>query len=170
MPPLHFRSVIGRKRTAERKRIAEMFLSRKIGQSDSYICKCGTRRKRSDISHANMISHIRTAHNDDDEILQAGEEPTKLIVDSYFINKLKIHYQGWIELIISEVQLFSCIEREGYRIQSKFYSCSVGTLMRHLRRLTTLVEQKVAALFSEKISSVFDGCTTSSVHYLACFD
>lgn len=77
-------------------------------------------------------------------ILEAGEEPKQLSVDSYFINKNATHHHGWNEFIIRDLQPFSCIKREQYRSESKFYSLSVDTLVRYLPRLTKLVEQNVA--------------------------
>lgn len=90
-------------------------------------------------------------------------------INRHLINKNARHYHSWIDFIVGELQLFSCIEREGYHRHSKYDFFSVDTLMKYFPKLTALVEQKVAALLPEKIALVFDGWKTGSVHYFACF-
>lgn len=70
-----------RKGTSEENRLVEIFFTRDSANADYYIYRCGMRRKRSRTSYTNMISHIRTAHNDNDVVLQDVEEPTKANVD-----------------------------------------------------------------------------------------
>lgn len=160
---------MGRTRASDGRRLAELFFTKDSNNNGYWKCRCGVKRKKSNSSYANLLSHIRTSHQDYEELLSADGDVSQCQIDRFFLSSTSKSYFGWFDLVINGLLPFSFVENPVARLHFKHPPISLSTLMRHLPRLTELVEAKVAALLPPTFAIVFDGWSTASTHYLSVF-
>ena len=78
-------------------------------------CRCGSRRKKSGSSYANLVSHVRFAHPDFEELLCADPNETKNRIHQFFSNSKATVMCGWVRFIIVFLLPFSYVENNEVR-------------------------------------------------------
>jgi len=140
--------------------------------SNKFKCKCGvTRSQDLKKGYINLISHIKTNHPDWEEVMSSKKSFNKS--QSLFINQKASTYYSWLRWIILDCHPFSFVERPLTRQYSNLENVSVDSLMKYLKLLTEVVEEKVAASLPEQFGLIIDGWTEGTTHFfglVACFE
>ena len=156
-------------RTGKGKRVSELFFTRCPTNADVYVCRCGTKRKRTGSSYQNLTSHVQTAHPNYMDLIECDEKLTQAQLDKYFTTAKSKHLYGWIDFVVNGLLPFHYVEKLIIRKHLKHEPPSLDAFMKYLQLLTEHVEMKIKNLLHSKLALVFDGWTVGSTHYLAVF-
>ena len=124
------------------RRITELFFTRETPESNVYICKCGTERKKTSSSFQNLVSHVVSAHPDYNEIHSAANSNDQLLMEKFFTTSKSSSLCGWFDLVINAQLPFSFVENTMAKPHVRREHCSLSTFMRYLSLLTKAVEKK----------------------------
>lgn len=139
------------------------------GSSNVYVCVCGTRRKKTGTSYANLLSHLCSDHPGFEKFLNVSRDPTQSEINDLIRPKKALQYFGWYDLIINALLPFNTVEKEPVRRNFKHKPMSVDTFMEHLPTLTQRVEKKIQAILPDKFALVLDGWSDGATHYVGVF-
>ena len=109
----------------------------------SYICKYGTRSKRTGSSYANLISHVRTAHPEYKELVNVEYSETQRKMQEFIGTTKAGNIYGWFDLIINRLLSFSIIENRLFRQHVEHKPISVSSFTKYLPQLAESVEAKI---------------------------
>ena len=151
------------------KRISSLFFTRENNESTMYVCKCGTRLRRTGTSYSNLVSHIRTAHPECISLMHPDSTVTQKRIHEFFSTSKAGNLYGWFDLIITGLLPFYYTESALFRLNIKHGAISLKKFTRYLPRLVELVEKKVAHQIPDKFALVFDGWSCNLRHYLAIY-
>lgn len=149
------------------RRICNIFFT--PGPDNYWQCKCGTRRKKVGSSYENLMSHVRTAHPDYQELLKNGASVSEDQISFYFASKKSNSYYGWLDLIINELLPFSFVEKPIARKHIKHDPICLNTFMKYMKKLTVHVEHRLSNILPEKFALVFDGWSAGQTHFVGIF-
>ena len=151
------------------RKVAELFFNKVNDDTDMWQCRCGKKRKRSNKSYENLLSHIRSAHKGYEKLMVGDLTQQQTQISSFFNSDVAQNYFGWFNYIINGLKPFSDVESAVVRESMHFKPMSLSTFMRYLPRLVALVEKKISNLLPNKFAIVFDGWTAGTTHYLGVF-
>lgn len=151
------------------RKVAELFFNKVNDDTDMWQCRCGKKRKRSNKSYENLLSHIRSAHKGYEKLMVGDLTQQQTQISSFFNSDVAQNYFGWFNYIINGLKPFSDVESAVVRESMRFKPMSLSTFMRYLPRLVALVEKKISNLLPNKFAIVFDGWTAGTTHYLGVF-
>ena len=151
------------------RRVAELFFTKQSEHSDTYLCRCGTKRKRCGTSYQNLLSHVQTAHPDHIDLLTSDSDVSQERMDAYFKTSKSAHIYGWIGYLVNGLLPFSHVQKPHIRKHIIHQSISLTTFKKYLHALTESVEHKITSLLPTKFSLVFDGWSCDTTHYLCVF-
>lgn len=158
------------------KRVRDEFYTKLNSESNTYVCKCGCKRKVSGHGYTNLVDHVRRDHPDElrDFLAAVGKGEVSISSastkgHSIFFRKQTVHLHGWIHFVVMGLQPFSIVSNPVLCQHTKYDTITLPTLNKYLGRLTKAVEVKISKLLPEKFSIVLDGWTSSSTHYVAIF-
>ena len=154
-------------RTRNGKSVSEIFFTQYPTNADDYVCRCGTKRKRTGSSYQNPTSHVQTAHANYMDLIECDEEITQAQLDKYFTTAESKNLYGWIDFVVNGLLPFHYIEKLIIRKHLKHEPPSLHTFMKYLQLLTEHVETKMKNQLPSKLALVFDAWTVCSNHYLA---
>jgi len=123
-------------------------------------CKCGKLRKAGR-GYGNLLSHVRKEHptalttlyEDSSQMSTTSNKETF----SLFFSKKTVQIRGWIDYVVLGLQLFNVVENNVHRRFAKFDAISLSSLMKYLKLLTIVVEEKIAKCLPSHFALVFDG-------------
>ena len=151
------------------RKVAELFFNKVNDDTDMWQCRRGKKRKRSNKSYENLLSHIRSAHKGYEKLMVGDLTQQQTQISSFFNSDVAQNYFGWFNYIINGLKPFSDVESAVVRESMRFKPMSLSTFMRYLPRLVALVEKKISNLLPNKFAIVFDGWTAGTTHYLGVF-
>ena len=125
------------------KQVAELFFTQE-NNSNVYVCRCGTRRKRTGTSYQNFFSHLQTAHGSCIEKLTSGDSLSQSHLNDYFVTSKSGHLFAWIDYIMSRLLPFSFVEKAVIRKHILIKPYSLNTFMKYMTLLIELLELKIA--------------------------
>ncbi len=166
------------------KSVRDAFFRRENESSNVWICKCGATRKLSGTSYSNVVSHVRSDHPKEYQVLvdelsmksTAENNVTKpesstitAEAKQFFYRRRTTHIFGWFEFVVDGLQPFSVVENPTFLKQSRFDPISRKTLAKYLEALSSSVEEKIAQILPDKFAIVFDGWSCGDTHYVAVY-
>ena len=151
------------------KRVSDVFVSPDPANASKFICRCGTRRKKSGSSYQNLLTRVQSAHPGLLRIISIDDDMCQAQLDSYFSTARSKHLFVWIDLIVNNLLPFYFVTKKEIRKQVKYEPTSLKTSMKYIGKLTETKKEKISSLLPDKLALVFDGWTSCSTHYLAVF-
>ena len=139
------------------KRVCPLLFTRESPTSSMYVCKCGTKRKRSGTSYNNLLTHVQSAHPNAYRTILADNSTAQCELEDYFCTSKSSQLYGWMDLVINSLLPFSFVESPKIRKHVKHESISVNTFMKYLALTTEIVEEKIAVILPDAFALVFDG-------------
>lgn len=167
------------------KRIRDIFFSQGPDDSNSWVCKCGRKRRVTGTGYSNFISHVRDCHKFEYEAACNGavsrdngnqtneistQEKHSEISDSSFLWKpLTVNICGWMELIVDNLLPISSCENSKLLPHVKYDKVDTDTFKKYLKLLTKLVEKKIKSQLPDKFCLTFDGWSHQGTYFIALF-
>lgn len=159
------------KATPKGKQLARLFFNKKNCAGDRWICDvCNASVSQSSSGYTNLCHHVNAHHKDmiDDRIRQCSQRPSKYFQSLSYSAKTQ-SVLAWMECVIMGLHPFSFCEQKVIRRDFRRFIISVDALMRYMRLLTKIVDEKVKAILPDHFPIVFDGRTGGHSHYVSVF-
>ncbi len=97
------------------KRVADLFFTRDTTDSNLFVRRCGTPRKRSGSSYQNLLSHVQTAHPNYVEVLLSGRDLTQRQMEIFFATNKSKNLVGWMDFVDNGLLPFHFVEKKEIR-------------------------------------------------------
>ena len=153
--------------------IRDAFYTRSIEDPSYWICKCGSRRKKTGTGWTNLVTHVLNQHPDEYSSLQNAESKRDTAkresLPFKFYKRKTINIHGWLKLISSCNQPFNVCEIKQYIDHMKYEKIDVDTLKKYGHELVKTIEQKIKFMLPDKFAIVFDTWTQGTTKYTAVF-
>jgi len=132
----------------------------------TYRCTCGrTRVQNPKTGYGNLVNHIKSDHNDWEDIMKAKDSKNT----SIFVNKKGTKVFNWLEWIVMSNLPFQFVEDPLTRKNTNLESITDETVKKYLVLVTQSVEKRIADDLPEKFGIVIDGWSDGTTHYIAVF-
>lgn len=123
------------------------------GEPDIWECICGTKRKQTGSSYANLVSHVKSEHPDEYKKLSEDETSFNCSMSrlsseghNFFFKRKTQQIYCWIDMVVNALQPFSICTNEAIRRNVKFDPIDRETLAKYMGILTKHVEAKIREL------------------------
>lgn len=124
------------------KRIAEIFFTRDPSIDQTWVCRCGKRRKITGTGYSNLLNHVKEKHPVEYQEAESGATVQESAQSSQnstvtcFLwkpNTVKVH--GWLSLITHNLLPFRTCENELFKPHVKYDTVSLETVEKYMDRL-----------------------------------
>lgn len=147
--------------------IVDAYFSKSKEDTITWMCKCGTKWKRKGSGYSIMLSHIigQRSHQLHSAARSAENLNSKSDSLLFVRNRRAVNTHSWIEMIVMELQPFSCEKKYILRYVNVAL-ISIDTFKKYITRLFNHVERKTAKALPLRFSLVFNGWSIADSHFL----
>lgn len=87
--------------SGKKERIAELFFTLDSSNPSTFICRCGTRRRRSGSAYQNFLSQVQNAHPSHLDLVERQNDFNQSQLDAFSTIEKSKHLFGWMDFIIN---------------------------------------------------------------------
>ena len=143
----------------KRTPIRDAFYTRSIEDPSYWICKCGSRRKKTGTGWTNLVTQVLNQHpgeysalqNEDSKKAAAKRESLPLT----FYKKKAINVHGWLKFMSTCNQPFNVSENKNYIEHMKYDKIDVDTLKKYGHELVRAIEQQIKLFLPAEFVIIF---------------